>query len=484
MSSGYESPACGAAPRRRAPHCHSPRRATGAKEAALVAALVAAGGSALRRRCRGVHCLEEALTTTSPANPRPEVFDLLAPGLALEFGARVDRMAARVWFWSSAAEHERLAALRVDAGPVERVRRSAQSLAALQAPGDGVRLVDDRPTVLVVHALTGDMCVGGDGGWWEPLVGPGKVLDPERYRLLCVNNLGSCYGTSGPGDEVFPMLAENADMPAPITTWDQAQAILGVLDALGVGRVELVVGGSVGGMVSLCLCALAPERFARVMPVAACEAASPWIIGWNHIARSVLLDDPTYPHDARYGLVTARALAMLTYRAERGLQQRHGRQVATEDQRRERTWWGRQPYAVQTYLDYQGDKLYQRYDARAYISQLDAMDHHDIARVPDHLVGDRPEDWTEDAAQVLSSLPERSWGLSRMRASLLAVGIDTDELFLPEHSELLVRRYRSLGRHAELAMIRSAHGHDAFLIEADQMEAILARGLALPPGAD
>src|SRR5690625_7751289 len=108
-------------------------------------------------------------------------------------------------------------------------------------------------------------------------------------------------------------------------------------------------------MITLCLAALDPDRFERIMPVASCEAASPLIICWNHIARSVLLDDPGYPEDARYGLVPARALAMLTYRADARLQLRHGRQTAREDQPRRSISYGRQPYAIQTYLDAQGD---------------------------------------------------------------------------------------------------------------------------------
>lgn len=414
---------------------------------------------------------------------KPEVFDIRLPAVPLEFGRRVEHHVARFWLWGSNSDHGNLRLHRQEVGPTQRVRRSKEELNIIRAVGPDEKL-DERPTILIIHALTGDAYAGGQGGWWEDIIGPGKVLDPARYRLICFNNLGSCYGSSGPSDETFPMLEERDDMPAPITTWDQANAILRALDELGISTIEMAIGGSVGGMITLCLASLEPERFKRIMPIAACEAASPWIIGWNHIARSVLLDDPGYPHDARYGLVTARALAMLTYRAEDGLQLRHGRQIASENQRRGRVWHGRQPYSIQTYLDHQGDKLYRRFDARAYISQLDAMDHHDIARVPQHLVEDDPKDWLADAAQVLSGSPELSWGLNRVKAATLAVGIDTDELFLPWHTELLVRRLRTHGLVSEIGMIRSAHGHDAFLMELDQLTALIERGLALEPNAD
>lgn len=410
---------------------------------------------------------------------KPEIFDIRLPDTTLEFGRVVHPHIARLWMWGSIEDHATMREHWVEAGPNQRVQRTLDQVNAIR-PVTAEQRLDDRPTVLIMHALTGDAYVGGTGGWWEPVIGPGKALDPTVYRILCFNNLGSCYGSSGPADAGFPMLEERPDMPAPITTWDQANSILMALDALGIDRIYMAIGGSVGGMITLCLGALAPSRIERMMPIAACEAASPWIIGWNHIARSVLLDDPGYPENAEYGLVTARAVAMLTYRAEAGLQLRQGRQIAREAQRRGRVWHGRQPYAIQTYLDYQGDKLYRRFDARAYISQLDAMDHHDISRVPKHLSDDNPNDWVEDAAQVLHASPERSWGLSRIQAATLAVGVDTDELFLPEHSERCVRRLRSLGLEADIAMLRSAHGHDAFLIEYDQLSTSIERGLALP----
>ncbi|MFP2925101.1 homoserine O-acetyltransferase family protein [Pyxidicoccus sp. 3LG] len=320
------------------------------------------------------------------------------------------------------------------------------------------------PTVLVVHALTGDMRAGGEGGWWEPVIGPGRALDPSRVRLLCFNNLGSCYGTTGPADEGFPsrtddtrfappppllkgdLRQDESRLPATLTPWDQARGILLALDALGVDEVALVTGGSLGGMIVLCLAALAPERFARMAPIATAESATAWVVGFNHVARQAVLLDPDFPEAPHRGLELARQLAMLTYRAEPGLEADQGRPPA---------WSSRALYPVQSYLEHQGRKLEARFDARAYLALLGAMDHHDLSRGPEG-------------------------GLARIRASSLCVGIDQDQLFFPVHMEALVRRLRAQGRHAEHAELSSLYGHDGFLVEWEPMAALLTRALALP----
>nr|WP_225937926.1 alpha/beta fold hydrolase [Myxococcus sp. RHSTA-1-4] len=392
----------------------------------------------------------------------------------MEAGARVSNHLVRGWWWGPEEdlpwlgsrarilpEHEaRQSALRV-------VRRSmAEQLQAAEAarPVGPAHAAPSVPTVLVVHALTGDMRAGGEGGWWEPVIGPGRALDPTRVRLLCFNNLGSCYGTTGPADEGFPgrlddsraepprplpkgdLRQDEHRLPATITPWDQARSILLALDALDVDEVSLVVGGSLGGMIVLCLAALAPERFARMAPIAAAETATSWVVGFNHVARQAVLLDPGYPEAPHRGLELARQLAMLTYRAEPGLEL---------NQARPATWSSRALYPVQSYLEHQGRKLEARFDARAYLALLGAMDHHDLARCPDG-------------------------GLPRIRASALCVGIDQDQLFLPHHMEALARRLREHGRHAEHAVLSSPYGHDGFLVEWDAVAKLLTRALALP----
>jgi homoserine O-acetyltransferase len=408
--------------------------------------------------------------------PTPRLFDLSLPDLSLEAGARVCPHLVRGWWWGPEEDLPWLgsrARLRSEDeardGAPRVVRRSVaeQRQAAREArPRGPRRAAPPVPTVLLVHALTGDMRAGGAGGWWEPLIGPGRALDPTRVRLLCFNNLGSCYGTTGPADEDFPTSRDDARaepprsrsegdsredahrLPATLTPWDQARSILLALDALDVDEVALVVGGSLGGMIVLCLAALAPERFARMAPIATAGSASAWVVGFNHVARQAVLLDPGFPEAPHRGLELARQLAMLTYRTET---------VLERAQPRPAPWAPRALHPVQGYLEHQGRKLVARFDARAYLALLGAMDHHDLGRGP-------------------------GGGLPRIRASALCVGIDQDQLFLPHHMEALARRLREHGRHAEHAVLSSPYGHDGFLVEWEPLGALLTRALALPAG--
>lgn len=415
------------------------------------------------------------------AAPAPRVFDLGLPALELEAGARVSHHVVRGWWWGPEGDLPSLrgrarilseAEVERDAYRVQR-RTLAQLDAIPRAAADAPKPATEVPTILLVHALTGDMRAGGEGGWWEPLIGEGRLFDPTRHRLLCFNNLGSCYGTVGPADEGFPTNADEPHpgplprdptdddprLPATITTWDQARSILLALDALGVDKVSLVTGGSLGGMISLCLAVLAPERFERLAPIAATEAAGAWIIGWNHIARQAIRLDPGFPEDPSRGLELARQLATLTYRAEPGLDERQGRGQWVDEGR----WSARAAYRMGTYLEHQGVKLRERFHGGSYLAQLGAMDHHDLNRRP-------------------GGAPEGVWGLSRVRSSAMLVWIVSDQLFFPEQMRRIAAKLKEQGRSCEVASVTSSHGHDAFLIEWDQLESALRRALALPPG--
>jgi homoserine O-acetyltransferase len=344
----------------------------------------------------------------------PRIFELALPDLALARGGVVRSHRVRGWWWSREGDTP-------------------------DAPRPDV------PTVLLVHALTGSAQAGGEGGWWEPLIGPGRALDPEHHRILCFNNLGSCYGSSGPGVEGFP-----TEKNLELTSLDISRALLLALDKLGIRKVHLTTGGSLGGMVTLALAALDPSRFERLLPLATSVAASAWVVGWNHVARQILRLDPGYPDNIGRGLEIARQLAMLTYRAEPGLDARQPRPVHANS--------NESGYPVQSYLEHQGAKLRNRFAAQAYELQLTAMDHHDLMQP---LPGDhRP-------------------AISRVKASTFVVDIDTDQLFTPLQTELLAKCLREAGARVERATVRSIHGHDAFLMEWETLGPILTRALQL-----
>ena len=205
--------------------------------------------------------------------------------------------------------------------------------------GTGRGLDPSVPTVLVVHALSGDARAAGPDGWWGPLVGPGRALDPARVRVLCANNLGSCYGSSGPLDPGWP------EGPRRFTPWDQARALWSLLDTLGLERLRLATGASLGGMIAICLAVLRPGGVERLLPIGTASAASAWVAGWNHVSRQILRLDPGWPSDVGRGLELARQLAMLTYRAEQSLDARHHRAAGRLDP----------PWAlpIKSYLEYQ-----------------------------------------------------------------------------------------------------------------------------------
>lgn len=350
----------------------------------------------------------------------PIDFGLSLPDLALDRGGVVRNHRLHGWWWGPAGDDPQR--------PTKRV-----------------------PTILLVHALTGCARASGtdgDGndGWWAPLIGPDRALDPTRCRIICFNHLGSFYGSSAPGTAGFP---RGKDIT--LTTADLARSILAALDKLKIRRVQLAAGGSLGGLVVLALAALAPRRFVRILPIAATAATSAWVVGWNHVAREILRLDPGYPHNVQRGFELARQLAMLTYRAEPGLDASQHRRLPALP--------GHRGYLVQSYLEHHGTKLHRRFTPRSYELLLDAMDHHDL---------------------LVPFRRKRSPAIRSIRAAALVVDIDSDQLFTPAQSDALAELLRANGTHVERATIRSPHGHDAFLLEWPQLESLVVRALALP----
>ena len=281
--------------------------------------------------------------------------------------------------------------------------------------------------VVVVHALTGSADAAGD--WWKPVIGPGKALDTDQRQVVCINLLGSCYGTTGP--------REVADFP-PITPRDMARAQWAALDALGIDHLELVVGGSLGGMVSLEVALERPEAVEAVMPIAAPAVIGNLAAAWNHIQLQLLVLDPSR------GLELARQLAMTTYRSEVDFDTRHG---------------------IGSYLEHQGVKLRQRFDAGSYGALARAMNAHDVGRDRGGLAG---------AFRLLADAG----------VAVTGVGIEGDILYGPRQVRALVEAARSAGADATYREIRSDKGHDAFLVEWDQLTEILGEALTRCRGSD
>ena len=273
------------------------------------------------------------------------------PGSAPPFGAPGSRLSTGLPLGTGRLESVRLGPFSLASGV-----RLPDLVAAYRHDGPGP---DEAPQIVVVHALTGSADAAGD--WWEPLIGPGGALDTERYGVLCANLLGGRYGSTGP-TSLHPRTGRPYGEAFPaVSTRDQALAQWRLLDALGIGRVALVVGGSLGGMVALEVGLARPAAVGHVMPIAAPAATGPMAIAWNHLQVTLIerlgLD----------GLALARQLAMTTYRSEADFAERFGRGVESDGRR-----------DIVSYLEHQGRKLVDRFDPATYRVLAGAMDRHDI----------------------------------------------------------------------------------------------------------
>jgi homoserine O-acetyltransferase/O-succinyltransferase len=298
----------------------------------------------------------------------------------------------------------------------------------------------DAPQALVVHALTGSADAAGD--WWAPLIGPGRAFDTERVGVLCANLLGGRYGSTGP-TSVDPSTGEPWGRRFPaVSVRDEARALWALADALGIERLALVTGGSLGGMIALEVALERPERVDRVVPIAAPAAIGGLAIAWNHIQLELIerLGDE--------GLALARQLAMTTYRSEADFDSRFGRARESD---------GR--FSVASYLDHQGGKLIDRFDPDTYRVLVGAMDRHDVGR-------DRG-----GIGDALGSLAAGDVGLT-------GIGIEGDILYGPGQVRALVETAAAGGVEATYRELTSIKGHDAFLTEWDQLARLLGEALA------
>ena len=291
--------------------------------------------------------------------------------------------------------------------------------------------------ILVFHALTGSPDVDV---WWGPLLGTGGPLDTSRHAIIAANLPGSCYGSIGPAD------TNGTPFPA-LTPEDMARVHVPLLEHLGVERLSLVTGGSLGGMVALAWGTLSPVPVDRLVVFAAPAVTSAQSIAWNTAQRMAIEADGRW-QDGHFahgsgpvnGLAAARAIAMITYRSGIEFGERFGR-ASTRNRDR---------YDVEHYLRRQGEKLVERFDARSYVALMAAMDAHDLGDLA--LAGARTG--------------------NRVR-EVVGVGIDTDILYYPEEVRGWVNAYRAAGVNAHYAEVSSPYGHDAFLIEWAQVSRIL-----------
>ncbi|MDI5965502.1 homoserine O-acetyltransferase MetX [Streptantibioticus silvisoli] len=322
------------------------------------------------------------------------------------------------------------------------------------------RLAPDRSNaVLVLHALTGDSHVTGPAGpghptpgWWDGLIGPGRALDTDRWFVVAPNVLGGCQGSTGPSSLRPDGRRWGSSFPF-LTQRDQVAAEAGLADSLGIDRWALVAGGSMGGMRALEWAVSHPERAEALLLLACPAAAGAEQIAWAGIQVHAIRSDPHWRggdyHDAgpgqgpHNGLGLARRLAHVTYRSEPELQARFGRAPqGTEDP------WAGGRHQVASYLDHHAAKLVRRFDAGTYVVLTQAMNSHDAGRARGGTAA----------------------ALRRVTARTLVAGVDSDRLYpLAQQAELAA----GIPTADRLRVIGSPHGHDGFLIETDQVAALV-----------
>ncbi|AVO49433.1 homoserine O-acetyltransferase [Melaminivora suipulveris] len=321
--------------------------------------------------------------------------------------------------------------------------------------------------VLVCHALNASHHVAGryagqprSEGWWDNMIGPGKSLDTNRFFVIGVNNLGSCFGSTGPM-HVNPDTGEvyGADFPVvTVEDWVNAQARL--LDALGIRQLAAVMGGSLGGMQALSWTLQYPERMRHAVVVASAPNLTAENIAFNEVARRAIVTDPDFHggHFYRHGVVPKRGLRIarmighITYLSDDVMNEKFGRelrnavnggyQYSTQDVE----------FQIESYLRHQGDKFSEYFDANTYLLITRALDYFDPAR--QH--GGR-------LAQALAVA----------RAKFLLVSFSTDWRFSPQRSREIVQALLENRRSVTYAEIDAPHGHDAFLLDDPRYMAVV-----------
>jgi homoserine O-acetyltransferase len=308
--------------------------------------------------------------------------------------------------------------------------------------------------VLICHALSGNAHVAGFNtpgdrkpGWWDIMVGPGKPIDTDQYFVICSNVIGSCSGTTGPS-EINPATGKPYGLDFPIITIaDMVDVQKLLLDKLGVRRLLGVIGGSMGGMQVLQWAISYPKMVAGAMVIASTTRLNAQSIAFDAVGRNAILADGNFAggqyHDKTgpdQGLSIARMIGHITYLSEQSMHEKFGRQLRNADEYR---YDFKSEFAVETYLDYQGQTFVERFDANSYLYITKAMDYFDLA--------------TE-----YGSLRQ---AFTNVEARFLVLSFTSDWLFTAGQSEEIVNALIGLDKNVSFCNIRSPYGHDAFLLE-------------------
>jgi len=312
--------------------------------------------------------------------------------------------------------------------------------------------------VLICHALSGNAHVAGYNrpddrkpGWWDTMVGPGKGIDTTKYFVICSNFLGGCSGTTGP-PSIDPATGKPYGLDFPIITIaDMVKVQKLLLDRLGIKQLLAVIGGSIGGMQVLQWVIDYPEFVKAAIAVATTTHLGAQSIAFDAVGRNAILADANFA-GGQYrdkqgpdrGLAIARMIGHITYLSEQGMREKFGRKLRSADQYR---YDFNSEFAVETYLDYQGQTFVERFDANSYLYITKAADYFDLQK----------------------SYGSLNKAFANIKARFLIVSFKSDWLFTPAQSEAIVNALVANGRDVSFCDIESSYGHDAFLLETETL---------------
>lgn len=331
-----------------------------------------------------------------------------------------------------------------------------ETYGSLNATGDNA--------ILICHALSGDHhCAGRHQpedrkpGWWDNLIGPGKAVDTDRFYVICSNCLGGCVGSTGPSS-TNPATGRPYGIGFPfVTIHDMVRAQKMLLDHLGVQTLHTVIGGSMGGMQVLQWGILYPSFVRRMLAMATTAREGAQAIAFNEVGRQAIMQDPAwnrgdYPRDGgpRVGLAIARMMAHITYLSDASMDRKFGRRRKADAANGDAYTFDIQ-FEVESYLRHQGQSFINRFDANSYLYITRALDQFDLA-------------------QAYGSLEA---AFAPVQAETLVVGFTSDWLFPPDQNRAVALALLRAGKHASYAELSTDLGHDSFLLESEELYALV-----------
>ena len=326
--------------------------------------------------------------------------------------------------------------------------------------------------ILILHALSGDAHAAGfdhpherQPGWWDIMIGPGKAFDTRKYFVICSNVIGGCKGSTGPSS-IDPQTGRPYALNFPLVTiHDMVNAQRVLIDHLGIDQLLCVVGGSMGGMQALQWVVSYPERVRLAIPIATTSKLSSQGIAFNEVGRQAIQSDPHWKEGDYYGksiprrgLAIARMIGHITYLSEKSMHQKFGRKL------QDKTAYGydfRTDFQVESYLRHKGDHFVDRFDANSYLYISKAMDYFDLAQPSGNL----------------------GQAFANVKAKFLVISFSSDWLFPSYQSKEIVSACRRVGAEAIYTEIQTDYGHDAFLLESEQLTSLITNFLIHGKGA-